>query len=95
MYCHQLILICSQAAMDEVRSRKGINIGGTNINKLTYTDDTALLADTEEELQNLVDDLNKACGRYGLKTNIEKTEVMRLTKRSEELPVNISLRRTH
>ena len=38
-----------------------------------------------------MDDLNKECGRYGLKTNFEETVAMVLTKRREELPVNISL----
>ena len=87
-----LFSLYSQAVVDELETMEGINIGGTNINNIRYADDTVLIADTEEKLQGLVDNLNEGCNRYGLKINIGKTEVMGLTKRSEELPVNISLR---
>ena len=32
----------------------GINIGGGNINNLRYADDTTLMAESEEELKNLL-----------------------------------------
>ena len=86
-----LFSLYSQAVMDELRNMEGINIGGTNINNIRYADDTVLIADTEEKLQGLVNKLNEGCGQYGLKINIGKTEVMGLTKRREELPVNIIL----
>ena len=46
---------------------------------------------TEENLQRLVDELNEGCVRFGLKVNIGKTEVFGMTKRRDQLPVNISL----
>ena len=40
------------AGLDELQA--GIKIGGRNINKLRYVDDTALMAESEEELKNLL-----------------------------------------
>ena len=35
-------------------SQAGLKIGGRNINNLTYADDTTLMAESEEELKNLL-----------------------------------------
>ena len=51
-----------------------------------------LIAHTEETLQRLVDGLNESCGRYGLKFTIGKTEALGVTKRRDQLRVNIRLR---
>ena len=40
------------AGLDEAQA--GIKIAGRNINKLRYTDDTILMAESEEELKNLL-----------------------------------------
>ena len=40
------------AGLDEVQT--GIKIAGRNINNLTYTDDTTLMAQIEEELKSLL-----------------------------------------
>ena len=37
-----------------VEFQAGINIGGRNINNLRYADDTTLVAESEEELKNLL-----------------------------------------
>ena len=40
------------AGLDEAQS--GIKIAGRNINNLRYTDDTTLMAESEEELESLL-----------------------------------------
>ena len=40
------------AGLDELKP--GIKIGGRNINKLRYADDTTLMAESEEELKSLL-----------------------------------------
>ena len=77
--------------MDELQNIKGIRIGGTNINNIRFSDDTDLIADTEEKFQRSVDGLNEACRRYGLKINIEKREMIGLKERTEPLTVGMSL----
>ena len=73
--------------MDEMKQLDGIKIGGGNINNIRYADDTILLADTEERLQELIDRLDEEGRAIGLKINIGKTEVMGMTKRTEQLRV--------
>ena len=40
---------------------EGFRIGGTNINNMSFAGDTVLLADTEEKLHRLVNDLKEVC----------------------------------
>ena len=77
----------SQLVMDEMEQLDGIKIGGRNINNIRYADDTVLLADTEERLQELIDRLDEEGRAIGLKINIGKTAVMGLTKKTEQLRV--------
>ena len=56
VYCHSAYLTSMQstswnAGLDEAQA--GIKIAGTNINNLRYTDDTTLMAESEEALKSL------------------------------------------
>ena len=62
------------AGLDE--SQAGIKIAGRNINNLRYTDDTTLLAESEEELQSLLMKVKEESEKVGLKFNIQKTKIM-------------------
>ena len=61
------------AGLDELQAR--INTGGRNINNLRYVDDTTLMAESEEELKNLLMRVNKS-EKAGLRLNIKKTKIM-------------------
>ena len=54
----------------------GIKIGGGNINNLRYADDTTLMAESEEELKNLLIRVKEEREKYVLKLNIKKTKIM-------------------
>ena len=60
--------------LDELQA--GIKIGGRNINSLRYVDDTTLMAESEEELKNLLMRVKEKSGKAGLKLNIQKTKIM-------------------
>ena len=62
------------AGLDEARS--GIKIAGRNINNLRYADDTALMAESEEELMSLLMKVKEESEKVGLKLNIQKTKIM-------------------
>ena len=62
------------ARMDE--SQAGINIPGRNSNNLRYTDDTTLMAESEEELKSLLMKVKGESEKVGLKLNIQKTKIM-------------------
>ena len=54
----------------------GIKIAGRNINNLKYTDDTTLMAESEEELKSLLMKVKEESEKVGLKLNIQKTKIM-------------------
>ena len=88
-----LLSLYSQKAMEEFEDLEGVRVGGVNVNNIRYADDTVLIADSEEKLQELVETLHVACLARGLHINLGrgKTEVMGLTKRPQDLTLNISL----
>ena len=53
-------------------------IPGRNINNLRYTDDTTLIAESEEELKSLLMKVKEDCEKAGLKLNIHKVKIMAL-----------------
>ena len=57
-------------------AQAGIKIAGRNINNLRYTDDTSLMAVSEEELKSLLVKVNEESEKVGLKLNIQKTKIM-------------------
>ena len=62
------------ARLDETLA--GNKIDGRNINNLRYTDDTTLMAETEEELKSLLMKVKEESEKVGLKLNIQKTKIM-------------------
>ena len=70
----------------ELEKESGLRIGGENITNLRYADDTVLLAESQEDLQRLLDRLVVAeSERKGLSINCKKTESM-VTSRKKEAP---------
>ena len=61
------------AGLDEAQA--GIKIVGRNINNLRYTDDTTLMAESEE-LKSLLMKVKEESEKVDLKLNIQKTKIM-------------------
>jgi len=62
------------AGLDEAQAR--IKIARRNINTLRYSDDTNLMAESEEELKSLLMKVKEESEKVGLKLNIQKTKIM-------------------
>ena len=62
------------AGLEEAQA--GIKISGRNINNIRYADDTTLMAESEEELKNLLMKVKEESEKVGLKLNIHKTKIM-------------------
>ena len=60
--------------LDEAQA--GIKIAGRNINNLRYSDDTTLMAESEEELKSLLMKVKEESDKVALKLNIQKTKIM-------------------
>ena len=63
--------IKQNAGLDEAQG--GIKTAGRNINNLRYTDDTTLMAESEEELKSFLMKVKEESEKVGLKLNIQKT----------------------
>ena len=62
------------AGLEEAQA--GIKIARRNINKLRYTDDITLMAESEEELKSLLMKVKVESEKVGLKLNIQKTKII-------------------
>ena len=62
------------AGLEEARA--GIKIAERNINNLRYADDTTLMAESEEELKSLLMKVKEGSEKFGLKLNIQITNIM-------------------
>ena len=66
--------IMRNAGLEEAQA--GIKIARRNINNLRYADDTIFMAESEEELKNLLMKVKEESEKVGLKLNIQKTKIM-------------------
>ena len=66
--------IMRNAGLDEAQA--GINIAGRNINNLRCANDTTLMAESKEELKNLLMQVKEESEKAGLKLIIQKTKIM-------------------
>ena len=60
--------------LDEAQAE--IKIPGGNINNLRYADNTTLMAESKEELRNLLKKVKEESEKADLKLNIQKTKIM-------------------
>ena len=57
-------------------AQAGIKIAGRNTNNLRYADDTTVMAESEEETKEPLDESERGKCKVGLKLNIQKTKIM-------------------
>ena len=62
------------AGLDEAQA--GIKIAGRNINNLRYTDNTTLMAESEEELKSFLMKVKEENEKVELKLNIQRTKII-------------------
>ena len=66
--------IMRNAGLEETQA--GFKIAGRNINNLRFADDTTLMAESEEELKNLLMKVKEESEKVGLQPNIQKTKII-------------------
>ena len=62
---------------------KGVTINGVNYTNIRFADDTVVIAETEDDLQHMIDSLNTTCIEYGMALNAKKTKTMVMSKANE------------
>ena len=80
-----LFNIYSEGKMRSIRDLEGIKVGGQNLNSIRNADDTALIADSKEKLQLIIERLVEASEQKGLKLNASKTKVIVISKANENV----------
>ena len=65
------------AGLDEAQD--GIKTARRNVNNFRYADDTTLMAESKEELKNLLRKVKKESEKTSLKLNIQKTNKQKKT----------------
>ena len=79
VYCHPAYLTYMQNTPCEMLNwmkQTGITIAGRNISNLRHADDITLMAESEEELKDLLMKVKEESEKFGLKLNIQKTKIM-------------------
>ena len=69
---------------EALEDEKGININGQNITNIRYADDTIIMAESEQQLQRMIDKLDATCEQYGMAMNAKKTKTMIVEKTAEK-----------
>ena len=72
----------------------GVTIGGRNLNNLRYADDTVLMANNKEDLNNLVQTVQHHSRVAGLEMNAKKTKTMVFSKSTDTPRANLRLENT-
>ena len=89
-----LFSIYSEIIMRALEGMPGIKVGGYNMNNIRYADDTVLIADNENELQEMLDTVVRESEKKGLSVNKKKTEVMVISKKNCTPACNIVMNGT-
>ena len=80
----KLFTLYTEMIFRESEDIKGCVVGIHNVNNLMYADDTSLLAESEEQLQAIVDKMKEQSEKMGLKMNAKKTKTMLVSRDHEK-----------
>ena len=90
-----LFALYGELIMRAIREMEGVKIGGMNINNVRYADDTVLIADTKEKLQDLLETVRRASEEEGLNINADKTKTLVVSKEKRRTKMPPKSKRCH
>ena len=76
-----LFNLYSETILRNIEDCQGMKINGQNLNNLRYADDTVLIAESDDQLQKLLNIVVLESEKLGLTLNLKKTECMVVSKR--------------
>ena len=81
----------SEIILRNIEDLVGVKVGGRNVNNIRYADDTVVIAESEEELQNIIGNVGRYSEERGLKMNAKKTKVMKVSKKADNTQLQITV----
>ena len=75
-----LFNIYSEMILRSIKHYECVRVGGNNISNLRYADNTVLIADSKEKLQNILTTVTIESENKGLQLNVKKTECLIIFK---------------
>ena len=84
-----LFNIYSEMVLRNIKHHEGVRVGDKNLSNLRYADDTVLIADSEEKLQNILSTVTVERKNKGLRLNTKKNECMAISKQPNSPTCNI------
>ncbi len=64
------------------RTNKGVEIGDRTVSIMLYADDICLLSENEEDMQHMINELEKWCQKWDMKVNTDKTMIVHFRPQS-------------
>ena len=85
-------LYSEKVISEALELQHGITLNGEYISNVRYADDTALVAETGEQLQQMINNINDSCNKYGMSLNAKNTKVMVISKKDtwEQLAITVN-----
>ena len=91
LYIDHLFSLYTESVMREAEIQDlGYSIGGRNISNARYADDTALIAQSPMEMQQLLDKVNAAGAQRLLKLNVKKTKLMTIGDVPDDINIRVN-----
>ena len=64
--------------------KMGLKINGKKLNEISYADDKVLIAESEAQMQRMIDRVKNAGLKYCMKINVNKTKIMKFSKNDDK-----------
>ncbi|GFS00017.1 endonuclease-reverse transcriptase [Elysia marginata] len=72
-----------------ISEKSGILINSVNTNNIRYADGTVILAESEKQLQAMLDRIVDKCKKYGIEINVKKTKTMHIGRDTKTLTITV------
>ena len=87
---HLFSIYTEQVMRDSELDDEGVEIAGDRISNLRNADDTALLADNYDSMCNILNKVNVAGEKSGLRLNAKKTKVIHVNSKTTPNPISVN-----
>ncbi|GFR69806.1 endonuclease-reverse transcriptase [Elysia marginata] len=74
---------------EALAEKRGVSLNGENIANVRYADDTIIMAETPESLQQMLDSIAERCKANGMEMYAKKTKTIQIVKEKKKVSILI------